>query len=62
MGSLEGCPNLSDHVENGRFFRPSLALDGNLVEYFRMNDVDFRKYKQAGNQLICDADELGVFL
>jgi len=26
MGSLEGCPSLSDHAENGRFFKPSLVF------------------------------------
>jgi predicted nucleotidyltransferase len=38
------------------------SLDGNEVEYYRMNEADFQRFKQAGNELICDADRVGFLL
>lgn len=41
-----------------RFDEKFYALDGNLVEYFRMSEADFQRFKQEGNQLICEANAI----
>ena len=38
------------------------ALDGNLVEYFRMSEADFQLFKQEGSPLICEADAIRILL
>lgn len=38
------------------------SIDGNEVEYFRMSEADFQKFKDDGNALICDADTTGILI
>jgi predicted nucleotidyltransferase len=38
------------------------ALDGRPVEYFRMSEEDYQRYKEIGNRLICETDALSIEL